>query len=82
MSSRGGERRGVFGEAGTRSDQVVELSAIAERVEPSQCGNNVLLDLAVNTFVVHDLKIFMAPRLLDSREHGQPPCVDTTEITI
>lgn len=70
------EHGGVFGELGTRGEQGVELSGLPQLIEPSECGQHLLPDVALDAHVVNDLQVFVPPGLLDSGKHRVAPSRD------
>src|SRR3972149_6931750 len=64
----------MLSESSTGLEQGVEFSGALEEIEPSERGDDSLLDLAVEAFVVDDLKILIATVLCDSGEPGVRRC--------
>jgi hypothetical protein len=78
----GGQEKDVFGEAGTGSEEGVEVTRRLEMVQAAQGDKDALADLAVVAGILDDLEVATGARSLDAEEHGDLGKRATTIIAV
>ena len=73
------QEQDVLGEAGTGSEQTVEVAGLLEFIEPAECDEDALADAALVAGILDDLQVLAGLGFFDAKEHGVTSLIRTPQ---